>query len=203
MVEFSFYFFAKYFALSIILLFFWKVLLAKNMASKINFSFQDFFAKRSHLLNNFLRENFIYIRWELLQNVWDISKSYQFISRLLRKISIKIKRQVQFFLPLGMLYKCYDNLFAISQIFFSLLRHVSKNITKFNKNIWYSPKTLWKPLWYISNSSVDGFHTHLTFTFSKSTLQTLEKGVFKVQMFEVNNKNNTMTSMTSFWCFYC
>ena len=108
-----------------------------------------------------------------------------------------------FFYHLGMIYKCYDTLFAISQIFFSLLRHVLKNITKFNKNIWDSPKTLWKLPWYISNSSVYGFHTHLTFTFSKSTLQTLEKGVFKVRMFEVNNKNTTMTPMTSFWCFYC
>ena len=42
----------------------------------------------------------------------------------------------------------------------------------------------------------------LTFTCSKSTIETVKKGV--QTMFKVNNKNTRMKSMmTSFWCFYC
>ena len=37
-------------------------------------------------------------------------------------------------------------------------------------------------------------------TSSKSTIETLEKGV---NMFKVKNKNTITTSLTSFWCFYC
>ena len=137
MVEFSFYFFTKYFALSIILLFFSKVLLAKNMASKINFSFQDFFAKRSHLLNNFLRENFIYIHSESCSKMSEIFQSLLsiYFQTIVKNFYQNKKASPVFFYHLGMIYKCYDTLFAISQIFFSLLRHVLKNITKFNKNI--------------------------------------------------------------------
>ena len=43
-------------------------------------------------------------------------------------------------------------------------------------------------------------NTQLTFTCSKSTIETLEKGVKYVQLF--NNKNTGMTSK-SFWYFYC
>ena len=42
--------------------------------------------------------------------------------------------------------------------------------------------------------------SQLIFTCSKSTIETVEKGV---NMFKFNNKNTRMTSMTSFWCFYC
>ena len=39
----------------------------------------------------------------------------------------------------------------------------------------------------------------LTFTCSKSTTETVEKGVKYVK---VNNKKPRTTSLTSFWCFY-
>ena len=39
----------------------------------------------------------------------------------------------------------------------------------------------------------------ITFTFSKSTNETLEKGV---NMFKAKNKNTRATSRTSFWCLY-
>ena len=44
-------------------------------------------------------------------------------------------------------------------------------------------------------------YSQLTFTCSKSTTETLEKGVKYVH--KVNNKNIITTKMTSFWCFYC
>ena len=40
----------------------------------------------------------------------------------------------------------------------------------------------------------------LTFTCSKLTIETLEKGVKYIQ---INNKNTKTMSLTSFWCFYC
>ena len=51
-----------------------------------------------------------------------------------------------------------------------------------------------KDLTYQTNKLKD---PQLTLTCSKSTIETLEKGVRYV-----NNKN-TMTSLTSFWCFCC
>ena len=42
--------------------------------------------------------------------------------------------------------------------------------------------------------------SQLTFTCSKSTIETLEKGVKYVQ---INHKDIKTTSMTSFWCLYC
>ena len=44
------------------------------------------------------------------------------------------------------------------------------------------------------------FTSQLTFTCSKSTMETLEK---VWHMFRVNNKNIRTTSLTSFWCVYC
>ena len=40
--------------------------------------------------------------------------------------------------------------------------------------------------------------TQLTFTCSKPTIETIEKGV---NMLKVNHKNTRTMSMTSFWCF--
>ena len=42
-------------------------------------------------------------------------------------------------------------------------------------------------------------HLPAKFTCSKSTIETLEKGVKYVQ---VNNENTRTTSMTSSWCLY-
>ena len=42
--------------------------------------------------------------------------------------------------------------------------------------------------------------TQLTFTCSKPTIETIEKGV---NMLKVNHKITRTMSMTSFWCFYC
>ena len=42
--------------------------------------------------------------------------------------------------------------------------------------------------------------TQLTFPYSKSTTEALEKSV---KMLKDNNKNTRETSLTSFWCFQC
>ena len=50
------------------------------------------------------------------------------------------------------------------------------------------------------NKNIYFIYFQLTFTCSKSTIETLEKGVKYA-----NNKSTTMTSpeQRTFWCFYC
>ena len=75
------------------------------------------------------------------------------------------------------------------QIEFSLPSHFIKN-----KHIETTHKP-WSKYYY------DNTISQLTFTCSKLTIETLEKGVKKYSKLTI--KTPERRQMTSFWCFYC
>ena len=102
--------------------------------------------------------------------------------------------KIFFFLSgVALLYHCIDNI--------DILHDYNELVLSFLRVIKISPylkEHLWQEETFSGCYRVED--NQLTFTSSKPTVETLEKGVKYVQS---NNKNTWTMSMRSFWCFYC